>query len=121
MHTHSAVPKHPLAAVSATGCSPGLCRTLESEPAGLQARELPDVRANKWQELLCNYRGTEISHEIISPTGFGIQSNRGSKLLFVCEVELVTGGFHAGMCSSCHEALFSSLKGEGLKSRLSST
>lgn len=60
------------------------------EPAGLQARELPDVRANKWQELLCNYRGTEISREIISPTGFGIQSNRGSKLLFVCEVELVT-------------------------------
>lgn len=99
---------------------PGSAGLWSLEPAGLQARELPDVRANKWQELLCNYRGTEISREIISPTGFGIQSNRGHKLLFVCEVGLVTSGFHSGVCFSWNEAFLSSLKGEGLKSRWSS-
>lgn len=100
---------------------PGSAGLWSLEPAGLQARELPDVCANKWQELLCNYHGTEISREIISPTGFGIQSNRGSKLLFVCEVELVTGSFCSGLSPSWNEALFSSLRGEGFKSRLSST
>lgn len=49
------------------------------EPAGPEARELPDVCANKWQELPCNYSGTEISREIIPPTGFRIQNNGGSK------------------------------------------
>lgn len=54
---------------------PGSAGLWSLEPAGPEARGLPDVRANKWQELLCDYSGTEISREIISPTGLGIQGN----------------------------------------------
>lgn len=74
-HVISAFPKHCLAAVSAAGCLPRLCRTVESGAAGLQARGLPDVCANKWQALPCNYTAAERSQEIILSAGFGTQGN----------------------------------------------
>lgn len=95
---------------------PGSAGLWSLEPAGPR-REGCQMCANKWQELLCNYSGTEMSRGASSPTGCGIQRNRGSTQTSLSETEPL----HFGLFSSWHEAFVSCLKGEGFQSGLSRT